>query len=236
MEAGEPDPLPEEALRRLAAGGHALVLHYPEEDCEASFRVVTGPAPDHLRERGKRVLERARLRAPGGRLKADGAEFLHGAGRPRAGAEGSAADVPAGDYAVSVFNLIPWKLAEGKKRVRESTPPAARAADRAQTAIAIGGAVLIPAHVFVVPLVLAFAWRRRGLEGVVAALAALFVVDAVVLGAAKALQVLQRKNPGLTQADRARVEFERENPDVLVCLEPWPGGAEAPAWVELRSR
>ena len=233
LEAQEPDPLPEPALRALAAGGHALVLHYPEEDCEATVRVMVGDPPVGLRTRGRAVLDGARLAVASGRLIADGAEFLHGAEARRTAAEEAAAAVPPGEYAVSVLNLIPWKLAHREDALLEATTPAARRLDRARTVLAIAGAALIPAHLVVVPVVLALTWKRRGIGGLLAALLVIAAVDAVVLGAVTILEKL--RGPELAQADAARQAFERENPDVLVCLRPWRGGDAKPAWAELRS-
>ena len=233
LEAQEPEPLSDAALRALAAAGSALVLHFPVDDCEATVRVVSGEAPPHLAERGRVVLERARLRAPAGELKADGAEFLHGPGAPRASAATSAVRVAAGDHEATVFDLVPWKTANRSALLRGATTPAARRADLAQTAVAIAGAVLIPVNLFLVPMALAVAWKRGGIRAALIVLAAFAVVDGIVLGAAWALEALRRRRPELGGAAEARLRFERENPDVLVCLRPWRAGSDAPAWARL---
>jgi hypothetical protein len=233
MDAPEPEPLPEAALRALAATGSALVLHFPVEDCEATVRILSGDAPPHLRERGRRVLSGARLRVPSGSLKADGAEFVHGPFAARAAAAGRSAKVAAGDREVTVFDLVPWKTAHRASLLRGATTPAARRADVVQTVVAITGAVLIPVNLFLVPILLAVAWKRAGIRAALVALAAVALVDGLVLGAAWALEALRRRRPELGGAAEARLRFERENPDVLVCLAPWRGGAGAPAWTRL---
>jgi hypothetical protein len=233
MMTGEPAPLPAETLTTLAAEGRALILHFPGEDCEATIRVVLGPPSDLARERGQLLLQGARLQLPAGQAIADGAEFIHAKGQKRDQGQERATVVPPGDYAVSVTTLIAWKEAHRNAWLTRATTPAARTVDRIATVIAIAGAVLVPLNLLLAPIAIAIGWRRGGFRAAGIVTGTIVAVDAVVIGAAAVLQGLQRRHPALGGAVAARTEFDRENPDVIVSLEPWTGGEARPTWATL---
>lgn len=236
LETSEPNPLSSDALLALAAEGRALVLHFPVEDCEATLRIVVGQPPPAAGPNGRLVLERARLRLPSGHAVADGAEFLHAAGQVRKQALGETTRVPPGDYAVSVLNLIPWKLAHRHEHLAAATTPSARRFEALTTVIALSGAVLIPLNVLLAPLAVAVTWRARGFRTAAIVAGCIVTLDALVLVGAKILQTMKRRFPALDEAAVARLQFDRDNPGVIVVLEPWAGGDPKPAWATLAVR
>ena len=122
LDAQEPRLLPAASMMDLAARGNALVVHLAEEDCEARFQLfVDEEPPADLRGKGSLLLAGSRLRVPGGRVRADGLEFLCRAGEVRTHSEADEAALPAGVYAVEVLSLMPWKAAhrisEGRRGI-----------------------------------------------------------------------------------------------------------------------
>src|SRR5688500_8293564 len=84
LDAQDPKPLPAVAVRGVTERAEALVLHIPEEDCEARMRLfVNEDVPPSIVERGAPVVSGATLKVPTGTLRADGLEFMAPAGRVR---------------------------------------------------------------------------------------------------------------------------------------------------------
>ena len=57
----------------------------------------------------------------------------------------------------------------------------------------------------------------------------------VVFGGFGILKWAQRRLPILTRVNEADAAFELENPDIIVTLRPASAGADAPAFVRIRS-
>jgi hypothetical protein len=229
LEAQEPRLLPAAAMMDLASRGDALVLHVPEEDCEARFRLfVDEEPPADLRGKGSLLLAGSWLRVPSGRVRADGLEFLCPAGETRAHSQAEEAALPAGVYTLEVLNLMPWKAAHRVSEGRRGIGPMHRALNRLLVLYAILGAAMIPANLFLAPMVVAWFWKKQRWAGATRAVAVILVVDAVVLAGFWLLDASKRRYPGLFAVMDADAAFDAAHPDIVVVMWTRRQG-EAPA-------
>ena len=239
LEAQDPKLLPKAAIKDLAARGQALILHIPTEDCEARLRVFVDEQPtEQTRKRGKVVLAGAALHVPSGLLKADGLEFLTRPGEARTHSEAEQMTVPAGRYSVEVLELLSWKMRHRIAEGRRALGSLDKTIHRLVTTYTWLGIVLIPANIFVAPMVVMGFWRSRGWQAGLAAGAVVLAVDALVLGGFWVLQAAQKRLPILSRVADADAAFERENPDIIVVLRPGASEAQAgpPALAKVRIR
>jgi hypothetical protein len=238
LEAEDPRLLPAPAMMQLASGGHALVLHIPEEDCEARFGLfVDEEPPEVLRSRGEVVAAGARLRVPSGLLRADGLEFLcrPGENRPRYDPEEAA--IPAGVYAMDVISLLRYKtagrIAEGRRGIGRG-----HRIVHGLAMVYLWIAILtMAANFLVAPMVVAWFWKRGGWPGAAKAVAAILAMDAVILGGFHLLDALKKRHPDLFRVMDADAAFEAAHPDMVVVLRTSGDGdtPSAPAYAEARA-
>ena len=211
--------MPDDAMRALAAGGLALILHIPEEDCEARLRLfVDEPPPDLIAQRGKIVLAGAVLRVPTGCLKADGLEFLTRPGDTRSHSEAETANVPAGDYDLEVRELMSWKLQHGAAEIRRGVGPIASAVQMLTFAYTWLGVLLLAANFFLLPGFGVWFSRRSWGRSAWQAVAFLIVVDALVFAGFWILEWARKRFPGLFRMADAEATFDRDHPDIAIVL------------------
>jgi hypothetical protein len=239
LERQEPELPPASTIRSLTSRGAALILHIPEEDCQARMRIfVDEDLPGVIRERGRQVIAGATLRSPAGLLRADGLEFMTRQNEVRTHAQPEDARVAPGEYDVEVHELLSWKLAQRSKTARRQTTPGERAAHGAVTAYTWAGIVMIPLNLFVAPLIVAGVWTARGWRAGFTVLATILVVDAIVFGGFWLLEPLQKRVPALTRVRDADAAFEQENPDIAIVLRTRtsPAASASPAFAMISVR
>jgi hypothetical protein len=226
LETPEPEPPPRASLDALATSGDALFLRIASEDCEADFRVLVDEAPDGtVQQRGKPVLSNARLRLPGGRLRADGVEFICRPGQVRVDAAGSATEVPPGEYAVEVVELLTWKLRSSPGEVRRGATRFERIAHALSLVYLSIGVLMLPLNLFGGPMAAVYAHGRYGWKGVAFVAAGLLALDVVVFGGFWLLEAAQRRFPALARVREIREKLDEDNPDIVVVLRPARAGA-----------
>ena len=219
LQAQDPEVLPVPAMMDLASRGQALVLHIPEEDCEARFRLyVDEEPPEHLRHRGQRLVTDAYLRVPGGLLRADGLEFLCRVGERRVHSEPQVATVPNGVYLIEVLSLMSWKAANRNAEGRRGIRRMPRIAHLLVSAYLVLGILMFPANLFVAPLIVTRFWRTEGWRGATTAVAVIMAIDAAVLAGFWLLQAFRGRWPSLFRVEEADAGFEMANPDVVVIM------------------
>ena len=217
--AQEPRLLPVPAMMDLASRGQALVVRIPGEDCEALFRLfVDEEPPEELRNKGERLVAGAHLRVPSGLLRADGLEFLCRLGESRMHSEPQEAAVPRGVYGLEVLSLISWKVANRVAEGRRGIGRMAKILGVLVTVYTWLGILMIPANLFVAPLVVSYFWRSGGWRRAATVAAAILVIDAVLLAGFWLLEALRRRSAGLFEVAEADAAFEREHPDIIVVL------------------
>jgi hypothetical protein len=237
LQAQDPKLLPASAMMQLAANGQALVLRIPGEDCEARFRLfINEEPPQQVRSRSQVLVTGARLRVPGGLVRADGLEFLCRPGETRMHAEPKDATVPSGVYAVEMLSLLGWKAAN---RVVEGRRGIGRMQKAVRVLVSVYtwfGILMFPANLFAAPVVVARFWRSGGWRGAATSIAAILTVDAVVLAGFWLLEASRRRAPALFRVADADAAFERANPDVVVILQATDddGSRRAAAFGEAR--
>jgi hypothetical protein len=220
LEAQDPVPIGGPARLDLANRGLALILRLCSADCEATLRILVDEMPESfLRERAALTLDGALLRLPGGKLTIDGIEFLCRFGETRLHSEAEIFELPPGDYVVQVLNLIPWKEQNRTAEINRRTSRVDRLVNKAVQAYTWLGILLIPGNLLiagpaVVVLLLAAGWRQA-----LTLAAAIVVVDVLVLAGFWALDAASKIFPALIRAGDARLAFETENPDIVVCLQ-----------------
>lgn len=232
MEAEDPRLLPAEAMMQLASRGQAFVVHIPEEDCEARFRLFVDEAPaEEIRRKGQVLVTDARLRVPSGVVRADGLEFLCRPGESRTQSEPDEAAVPSGVYSLEVLSLWGWKAAHRIAEGRRGIGRAHRVLHTLVFTYTWLGIVMIPVNLFVAPMVVAWFWRRAGGAGTVRAVAVILAIDAVILAGFWLLDALKRRYARLFLVARADADFEAAHPDFVVVLRTSDDdGSAAPAY------
>jgi len=229
LQTPEPEPPPRASLDALAANGDALFLRIPSEDCEADFRVLVDEDPDRtVKERGKPVLSNARLRLPRGEMRADGVEFICRPGQVRVDAAGSATEVPPGEYAVEVVELLTWKLRNSAGEVRRGATRFERIAHALTLVYVWIGVLMLPLNLFGGPMAAVYAHRKYGWKGVAIVAAGLLTLDALVFGGFWLLEAAQRRFPALVRVRELQEELDEDNPDIVIVLRSARSG-EAPA-------
>jgi hypothetical protein len=219
LEAQEPVPVAESALAGLAERGQALVLRIAHEDCEATLRVLVDETPEpYLRQRGRPVLDGATLHVPGGKLTADGVEFLCRLGEKRLHSEGQSVDAPAGSYEVQVLNLMPWKRRHRAAEIDKKSTKTGRLIARMVGAYTWLGVLLLPANILIAPVAVIVVWLTSGWPAALILAGAVLLVDILVLAGFWLLDIASRWIPALKRASDAEAAFDAENPDVVVCL------------------
>jgi hypothetical protein len=230
LQAQDPRMLPATSMMQLASRGQALVLRIPGEDCAARFRLfVNEEPPEQLRSRGQILIAGATLQVPGGRLRADGLEFLCRGDESRQHSEAEDAPVPSGQYALEVLSLLSWKLTNRAGEGRRGIGPLHGAIHVLVSIYTWLGILMFPANLFGAPLIVAAVWRSHGWQGGVRAAAIIVSIDAVLLAGFWGLEALRKRSPGLFRVAEADAAFETENPDVVVVLRAARDGAEAGA-------
>ena len=215
----EPCPIPETAIRDLAARGCAFFLHIPEGDCDVTLSVfVEEELPDRLRQRANRLLTGAILSAPSGRLMAAGVEFMCLPGQTRRESESVPVGVPPGDYGIEVFECVRWKRQHRTEEMAKRTTTVDRLVGRGVIVYTFLGAAMIPANLVIVPLVLALLWWWAGWRLALTTAGVIAVVDVLVLAGFRVLDVAWRRFPVFARANALEVEFDRETPDVVLAL------------------
>ncbi len=218
LEAQEPVPLPAPARSELARRGLALMLEVPSDDCEATIRVLVDQAPEaSLQERAAQALDGAILRVTGGQLTFDGIEFLCRAGETRWHSQGESMEVPPSEYLVEVLNLIPWKHQHRADEINKNTRKLDRLFDRVVEACMWPFLLLFWANIFA-PGVILVALFAAGWRQALTIAAVILAVDVLLLAGGWAFDGAAHLFPALKRAQNARIAFEAENPDVLVCL------------------
>ena len=229
LEAQDPRLLPAPAMRELASRGQALVVHIPEEDCDARFRLfVDEEPPEALRSRGEVVVTGARLRVPSGVLRADGLEFLCRPGESRTASEPAETALAAGEYVMDVISLLRYKAVHGTAERRRGIGRGPRIVHRLAMVYLWIAILAMAANVFVAPMVVAWFWKRGGWPGAGKAVAAILALDAVIFGGFHALDAWKRRRPDLFQVMDADAAFEAAHPDLVVVLRT-SGDGDAPA-------
>jgi hypothetical protein len=219
LDAQDPALMPGDAMRALAAGGLALILHIPEEDCEARLRLfVDEPPPDLIAQRGATVLTGAVLKVPTGCLKADGLEFLTRPGDARRHSEAETAIVPPGDYDIEVRELMSWKLQHGAAEIRRGAGPIARAVHTLTRVYTWLGLLTIVANFFLIPGIGVWYSRRGWGRSAWQTIASLLVFDALVLAGFWILEWARKRFPGIFRMADAEATFDRDHPDIAIVL------------------
>jgi hypothetical protein len=219
LDAQDPKLPPAAAIRELAEGGRALIVHIPTEDCEGRLRVfVDEDLPEALRRHGRVVLERATLAVPTGRLKADGLEFVTRPGEVRRHSQATETVVPSGEYSIEVLDLLTWKVRHGAAEARVDTSSWERLVHRLTLVYTWLGIILMPANLLGAPIIVGGLWKARGWQTGLTAAGVILAVDAVVLGGFWLLQAAQKKFPALTRVRDAEATFDREYPDIAIVL------------------
>ena len=219
LQAQDPELLPVPARMELASRGLALVLHIPEEDCEARFRLyVDEEPPEQLRHKSQLVVTNAFLRVPGGLLRADGLEFLCRVGESRVHSEPQVVAVPTGVYLIEVLSLMNWKAANRIAEGRRGIGRMPRVAHLLVSAYTWLGILMFPANLFVAPLIVMHFWRAGGWRAATTAGAAIIAIDAAVLAGFWLLEAFRGRWPSLFRAAEADAAFEMANPDVVVIM------------------
>ena len=237
LEAQDPKLPPASAIREVTSRGDALILHIPEEDCEARMRVfVNEDPPEPIRERSALVISGATLTVPTGTLRADGLEFMARPGDVRKHSEAESIAVPPGDYEVEVRELMSWKLRHRQSSTRRGARPGDKLAYRLVTAYTWVGIILIPGNLLVAPIVVGGLWKARGWRTGLTVASAILLIDAVVLGGFWLLEAAQKRFPALSRIQQADAAFDRENPDIVVVLRRRAGtsASSIPAFGEIR--
>jgi hypothetical protein len=235
----EPQAPPREALEALAAESRALVVNITAGECAASLRVyVDEDAPAELAARSAENgrLRGARLRVPGGRLLADGAEFIQRAGTEREWASKERAELPAGEYDLEAFHIMEWKQKHRKAGIASGASPLARCLDWIAGRVELARIVLVITNVAVIPLLVLSAtsgdWRTA-LMG----LGSLLAADVVLVGIFWLMSSVLRRAPGRHQVQKAEELFDRDNPDLVVVLrsagDRAGGGEPSPAFLRV---
>ena len=218
LEAQDPAPPPENAQASLAERGQALLLEIAHEDCEATVRILLDETPEtELCERAVSALDGAALRVPSGKLTVDGVEFLCRAGETRLHSEGKSIEIPAGDYEVQVYNLMPWKSRHRARVIAERTTKADRIVAKIVGAYTWLGvlsilATLLAASAALTVCLISGWWPALVVIGVA------LLVDLLVLGGFWVLDIASRWAPILKRASELDLAFDAENPDVVVLL------------------
>ncbi len=223
FDAQEPVPVPVSAMEDLAAHGQALILRIACEDCQASIRVLVEElAESHIRERGIQVIDGANLRIPAGKLIVDGIEFLCRPGEVRRWSEAQPIAIPAGNYEVEVFNLMPWIALNREIEFKKKTTSIGRMVGKVVHAITCLSLLLFLAMaaltIFAVGSIIASGWEQASWMVWWAVLG-----DVVVYVGFWVMDIAGRRFPLLRQAGDAWSAFDAENPDVVICLRQTAG-------------
>jgi hypothetical protein len=219
LDAQDPKPLPPAAMTELAGQGLAVILRIAHEDCQANIRLmIDEDVEPHFRERATTAIDRAALRLPSGTLTVDGIEFLCRPGETRLHSEAQVMEVPAGDYRVQVFNLIPWKGRHREREIEMNTTRFDRFVDRMVTGYTWLGILLFPANVLLAPVAVLVVWMKSGERAALMLAGAVILIDFIVLTGFRVLKFASRWMPALDRRREVARAFEAENPDVVVCL------------------
>lgn len=228
LETQDPVPLPESALVNLAEDGRALVFRIADTDCQATIRLLVEEiAEPSVKERAVQVMDGAILRVPTGKLTADGVEFLCRPGETRLHSEGVSIDIPAGNYEVQVWNLMPWKSREHAVVIDKTTTKTDRIVGRVVAAYTWLGILLVPANILVAPAAVFIVWLAMGWQQALALAGSVILVDLLILGGFWVLDFASRWVPALRGAIEAESAFNAANPDVVVCLRRLPAERES---------
>jgi len=223
----EPKPPPHDTVRELAKNGRAFVVEVPsEEDCQATMRVfVNEEPPAELVKKAKCIATETLMRIPSGVLRAEGSEFMCLPGQKRTEVdEVPVANIPPGDYLLTVHELVRWKLKHRRAEIRARTTPVARLVDVFTQSFGIFCAVLFVAHILIVPAVLWGAWRRHGGHSALKIGGIVLAVDAVAYLLILLLAALEKKFD-LFNVSEVRKKFDAEHPDFIVVLQNSNGRA-----------
>ncbi len=213
-----------------------MILHIPGEDCDATLGLfVDEEPPAPILERGAPVVHGARLSAPSGHLAADGLEFMTRPGEERKHSEPEVVVVPRGEYEVEVRELLSWKVRHRAEVVRRGSRVSDRWAHKLVTGYAVLALLLIPANAVVLPGVMIL-WQRRGWRSAVGVAALILIVDTVVFGGFRILELARKRFPALSRMSEAETAFDLENPDIAVILRHRPAefSGSAPAFAKIR--
>jgi len=231
----EPAPPPDRAVEELGAACSALVVHVPRGDCAVQMQVfVDEDPPERLcrKRKANHAIENSLLRVPGGRLMADGAEFLQMPGREREWATRQRARLPAGEYRLDAFHLAEWKDSNRRAGIASEASPVARALDWIISRVALARIVLVIANLAIIPVLLLSI--TSGWRSALTGLGALLVADLVLVCVFWLVAHLLKRHPASRQVQRAREKFDLENPDVVVVLRREAGPRPSPAAAFLR--
>ena len=223
----EPKPPSHDAVRELAKTGHGFVVEVPsEEDCQATIRVFVSEEPSAaLLKKAKCVANETLLRIPSGALRADGSEFMCLPGQKRTEVEEEpVAQIPAGNYLMTVHELVRWKLKHRRAEIRARTTPLGRFVDTFTQSFGIFCAVLFVAHILVVPAVLWIAWSKHGWHAALKVGGIILAVDAVAYSLILLLALLEKKFD-LFNVSEVRKKFDAQHPDFIVVLQTANGRA-----------
>jgi hypothetical protein len=231
LATGVDEKEPSAALSRAARGGHALLVHIPE-DCEARIRVFVDEEPPASLTAAAHAsrLDGASLAVPSGVLVAAGAEHLGDDDGELAPGIRTSAAIPPGTYRTAAFSTFHWKARHRGGVLAAKTAPADRRLLRIGNALGIGAAIFLVANFFGMPWLGALALKH----GVWRPLAVLVALDAVFLACVSLGDRFLSPSPRYRAALAARDGLDVEIPDVVVVLKSGgaPDGA-APAILEV---
>ena len=229
LEAQDPTPPPHNSVRALTKEGRAFVVEVPtEEDCEATIRVFVDEQPPEVIKKAKIVGREMLIQIPGGTLRADGSEFMCFPGMTRKeGNEDPAMNLPAGNYLMTIHELVHWKLRNRTKELRALSTPLIRFMDVIGQTMGILGAILAVGHILVLPAVLWAVWSKHGWKSAGKFALIVFAIDVFLIGCIVLYGWLEKKishNSGMAEI---RNKFDAEHPDFIVTLQSANGQASS---------
>jgi hypothetical protein len=220
LSSQEPDPPPDDAVRRLGEDGRALVVEFPADwESVATLRLfVEEQPPPALTAKSTPIVVDALLRIPGGTIRAAGSEFMCRSGEVRQEADaGSPAQVPPGDYLLTVREFVRWKRSHLGAEIRARTTGFARLYDALGQRIGCFVIFVLVASFLVLPGAVVVAWSEWGWPTAWRTGGVILALDVVAIAWVLLSDALRKLFPTLNVSE-VREQLEAEHPDFVVTL------------------
>jgi hypothetical protein len=204
------------------------VISFPTEDCQLRAKVfVDEPVPDSVAKKSPKnaPVITSLLKVPGGKLIADGIEFMVFPGQSRKESDAFCFEVAPGIYRLQAYDLLRWKQKNWKAEFKRRTTAPGRFLNQLNNAITIMAVIILVLGLIALPAVTLWVWKHSSGWAALKVLGIMAVVYAITVGYFCLLNLLQKRFAVFRQGLDVRQAFDRENPDLVIALFREPGGA-----------